>query len=133
MYHQMHSEEGYSDDLGREEIVEEFDKDSIIKRACEYPVKQDSVLYYPGKAYAIAIMAAKYLEQEYDEEILEVLDDPDLLYGNDPYFVPYSRDKDTYDKILDSFPFAVLEDPASASENCRLTLGYIAEEFGEAE
>lgn len=132
MYNQLHEEE-FSDDLSNEEIVEEFDKDSIIKRACEYPTSPDTVLYYPGKAYAIAIMAAKYLEEEYNEEILEVLDDPDLLYGNDPYFVPYSRDKDTYDKILNSFPFAVLKDPATASENCRLTLKYIAEEFGEAE
>jgi len=32
----------------------------------------------------------------------EYLDDPDLLYGNDPYFVPYSQDKGTYDCIINS-------------------------------
>jgi hypothetical protein len=127
MYHNLTEE--YTDDLEKEIIIEEFDKDSIVKRATEYPTSKDTVLYYPGKSYAIAIAAAWYLEKYHNENFLEVLDDPDLLYGNDPYFTPYSRDKDTYDKIINNYPFVVLRSPILSSSNFHKTIGYLVEEF----
>lgn len=128
MYHNLAGGE-YTDDLAKEPIVEEFDKNSIVKRAIEYPVIGSGVLYYPGKSYAVAIAAAWYLEKYHNEDFLEVLDDPDLLYGNDPYFVPYSQDKETYDRIINKYPFVVLKSPLLASGNFRKTIGYLVDEF----
>ena len=28
------------------------------------------------------------------------MNEEDLLYGNDPYFVSYNKDRETYDKLL---------------------------------
>ena len=55
---------------------------------------------YPGKSYMVAIIYSTILEKVYGEDFYEVLDDPDLLFGQDDYFVPYSQDKETYDEIL---------------------------------
>ena len=35
----------------------------------------------------------------------EALNDPNLLFDNDPYFVPHEKDKDTYDTILNIVGF----------------------------
>src|SRR5210317_1790723 len=37
----------------------------------------------------------------FEEDFYDLLNDKDLLYGNDPYFRPYSASKDEYNKILD--------------------------------
>ena len=55
-------------------------------------------------SYAVAVLYARWLNQEFGEDFLTALNDPDLLYGNDPYFVPYSQDKETYIKIIAALP-----------------------------
>jgi hypothetical protein len=56
---------------------------------------------YPGKSRMIAIIYAAMLEQVYGEDFYEVLNDPELLHGQDDFFVPYLDDMETYDAILD--------------------------------
>lgn len=122
LYHKLFTE--HSDDLRKETIVEEYDKDSIVKRAVEYPVVQTATLYYPGKSYAVAIIFAYLLEKEFGEDFYKVLDDPDLLHGNDPYHVRYSEDKVTYDKIIEKFPFYVFDKQSKGSINFWKTYDY---------
>ena len=56
---------------------------------------------YPAKSYAVAICYANWLSQDFKEPFFDLLDDKDLLYGNDPYFKRYSEDpKQTYIDIL---------------------------------
>jgi hypothetical protein len=52
----------------------------------------------------VAILYAKWLHEEFSEDFITALDDPDLLYGNDPYFVTYSQDKENYIKIIAALP-----------------------------
>jgi hypothetical protein len=56
---------------------------------------------YPAKSRIIAIIYATMLEKVYGEDFYEVLNDPDLLYGQDDFFVPYLEDMDTYDAIIE--------------------------------
>jgi len=49
----------------------------------------------------VAICYAWWQSHDGEEDFAAVLDDKDLLYGNDPYFRPYSADKDTYNAIMD--------------------------------
>ena len=60
---------------------------------------------YPAKSYVVGICYAKWLKQYFAENFYESLNDPDLLFGNDPYFVVYEKDKNTYDAILNNIGF----------------------------
>jgi hypothetical protein len=50
----------------------------------------------------VGICYARWLAESFGGRAVEYLDDPDLLYGNDPYFVEYSRDPRTYHQILNT-------------------------------
>jgi hypothetical protein len=48
----------------------------------------------------VAICYARWLEHYFGGDVYDYLNDPELLHGNDPYFVEYSKDPKTYHKIL---------------------------------
>jgi len=99
-FHLIHKE--YTDDLNKVDIVV---SDNIIEDALRHFNEYVDQWIYPAKSYAVAICYAKWLERDYRENFYEVLDDPGLLFNNDPYFVPYSEDKETYDTILSKLDF----------------------------
>lgn len=72
----------------------------LVQNALAYFKGPMPVLIYPAKSYAVAIIYALLLAEHYGEDVREVLDDPDLLFGKDPYFVPYRKDPATYEAIL---------------------------------
>ncbi|MDR3607742.1 MAG: hypothetical protein P4M08_10220 [Oligoflexia bacterium] len=57
-------------------------------------------LYYPCKSYCVAVIYARLLNRCFGVDFFAVLNDPELLFGNDPYFVRYSDDRAFYDAIL---------------------------------
>lgn len=57
-------------------------------------------LEYPTKSYVVALVYATLLHRHFGENVIEALDDPDLLFGNDRWFRPYSQSKDVYDQAL---------------------------------
>ena len=65
---------------------------------------------YPAKSYFVAICYAYWISLDFRYDFLDLLDDPDLLAGNDPYFKPYSKDKETYNAILEQIE---IPDPSS--------------------
>lgn len=97
VYHKLTTD--YSDDLKTKNVEIVEDKVGVALR---YFKESDIGWLYPGKSYTVAILYAKWLSEDFGEDFYTALDDPDLLHGNDPYFVPYSQDKDTYDKILEN-------------------------------
>lgn len=99
LYHASVTE--HTDDPSNfETIVDEKNK---VERAIWYFDKPDpNIAYYPSKSYVVALVYAALLNKYFNEDFYEVLSDPDLLYGNDPYFVPYTKDKETYDRILET-------------------------------
>jgi hypothetical protein len=85
-------------------------KDDIVENAVKYFTTNELGWVYPAKSYVVAICYARWLNQHFNEDFYESLNDPDLLHGNDPYYVPYEQDKDTYNKILNTVGFNFNED-----------------------
>lgn len=95
LYHELVRE--HADDFENMEWVE---APELVQNALNYFRKAEFPLVYPAKSYAVAIIYATLLEQEYDIPLRESLDDSDLFLGHDDFFVVYSKDPTTYEAIL---------------------------------
>lgn len=96
IYHRLNKD--HDDDLSKHEIV--ISKD-IVTNAVRYFNEKNLGWIYPAKSYMVAICYARWLSEIFKGRPLEYLDDPELLYNNDPYFVRYTRDSYNYIKILE--------------------------------
>ena len=85
-------------------------RDEIVENAIKYFTTTELGWIYPAKSYVVAICYARWLNQHFGEDFYESLNDPELLHGNDPYYVPYEQDKDTYNMILNAVGFNFNED-----------------------
>lgn len=99
IYHRLSTE--HRDDLKNfsVELV-----DDIAGTAVRYFRERDIGWLYPGKSYAVAVLYARWLAEEFGEDFYAALDDAELLYNNDPYFVPYSKDPANYDLVIAAVP-----------------------------
>lgn len=73
----------------------------IIGDAIKYFTNKKIGFVYPGKSYMVGICYAKWLSEEFGGNPEDYLNDPGLLYYNDPYFKPYNVEKQLYDAILE--------------------------------
>ena len=96
LYHRLNPK--HEDDLS---MVEVFKSEDIIDNAIRYFNEKDMGWIYPAKSYAVAICYAWWLTHDFKEDFYDLLNDKDLLYGNDPYFRPYGASKEEYNAILD--------------------------------
>jgi hypothetical protein len=97
IYHRLN--QSHDDDLSLHDV--EISED-IVGNAIKYFTTNELGWVYPAKSYVVAICYARWLSEKYGGTYFDYLEDPDLLYGNDPYFVTYSTDPETYHKILTS-------------------------------
>ena len=95
-FHMMNKE--FKDDLNKVKIKM---TNNVVEDAIRHFNEYVDEWIYPSKSYVVAICYATWISEDFDEEFYELLNDPDLLAGNDPYFVPYEEDKYTYDKIIE--------------------------------
>ena len=95
IYHRLNKD--YDDDLSDKIIII---TDNIVDNAVRYFKTTDIGWIYPSKSYMVAICYARWLREYFNEDSIECLNDPDLLYNNDPYFTTYDKMKNTYDSIL---------------------------------
>lgn len=92
--------DNFSDKLDGCGVMMMYNPNTIVSDAVNYSISHDPIMRYPGKSYSIAIHYASWLEDYFGVDFKTTLDDIDLL-PDDPYFVPYSKDKEAYDEILD--------------------------------
>lgn len=59
-------------------------------------------IIYPGKSYGVAVVYATHILRDYGIPLRDTLHDPDLFLGEDPYYVTYDQDPDTYEAILEA-------------------------------
>lgn len=95
LYHRLHKE--HSDDLNS---IEVSITDDVVKHAVDYFISTDKGWIYPSKSYMVAICYSKWLSEHFGGIPEDYLNDEDLLYKNDPFFVEYSKDPKTYHSIL---------------------------------
>lgn len=95
LYHRLNTV--HDDDLNDKDIVI---TDNIVTDAVRY-FKEDNLGWiYPSKSYMVAICYARWLSEEFGGNPIDYLNDIDLLFGNDPYFVTYDEDPIIYNQIL---------------------------------
>lgn len=95
LYHRIHK--NYTDDLNNIEVTL---TENVVDHAVDYFFTSNKGWIYPSKSYMVAICYAKWLSEEFGGIPEEYLNDESLLYKNDPFFIEYSRDPETYHKIL---------------------------------
>lgn len=100
IYHRLKRE--HDDDLNKIEIT--F-TDNIVEDALRHFDENVHQWIYPSKSYFVAICYASWLSEDFNEDLYELLNDPKLLAGNDPYYKTYDQDKSNYDKILSQLSF----------------------------
>lgn len=103
LYHRLNTE--YTDDLNKIDIViTENIKEDALRHFVEYVDEW----IYPAKSYVVAFCYAYWISQEFfNENFYDLLNDPELLYGNDPYFKPYNEDPDTYNYLMEHVEFPI--------------------------
>jgi hypothetical protein len=99
MYHRLNND--FKDNLDDKDV--QVREGTIIEDCVDYIQKPKDLTgwMYPAKSYVVALCYATWLSEDFDEDFLGLLNDPDLLYGNDPYFVTYDDSKDMYDTIIE--------------------------------
>jgi GR25 family glycosyltransferase involved in LPS biosynthesis len=96
LYHRLNTV--HDDDLNDKHII---NTDNIVTDAVRY-FKEDNLGWiYPSKSYMVAICYARWLSEEFGDNPIDYLNDIDLLFGNDPYFMTYDEDTVIYNQILD--------------------------------
>jgi hypothetical protein len=95
IYHRLNRT--HSDDLKNFNITL---TNNVVEHAVDYFINKDLGWIYPSKSYMVGICYARWLSEEFGGTCEEYLNDPDLLYGNDPYFIEYNKDPLTYQSIL---------------------------------
>lgn len=95
IYHRINT--SYTDDLNTKQVELSAD---IVNDAIKYFTHRDIGWIYPSKSYMVGICYSRWLAEHFGGDPLDYLEDPGLLYDNDPYFVQYSTDPSTYHQIL---------------------------------
>jgi hypothetical protein len=121
IFHRLN--QSHDDDLSLHDV--EISKD-IIDNAIKYFTTNELGWVYPAKSYVVAICYARWLSEQYGGSGFEYLEDPDLLYGNDPYFVTYSTDPPTYHAILNKIGGWTFNEDLGIVADVK---GYFKEEF----
>lgn len=121
IYHRLN--QTHTDNLNDKEIVM---TSNIISDAIRYFNETNIGWIYPSKSYMVAICYARWLSEYFGGTAEQYLDDPKLLYGNDPYFVQYSADPETYHNILNAIGGWKFEETAGMVPDVKQ---YFLEEF----
>ena len=101
VYHLLNRE--YSDDLNKMDVT--WSEENIVRDTLLHFNEYVDETIRPAKSYFVAICYAYWLSQDFDENFFELLNDKYLLAENDPHFIQYHLDIDTYDQILKNIEF----------------------------
>jgi hypothetical protein len=82
-------------------VVTENTLEEKLRGAMAYFEAQSFPIIYPGKSYGVAVVYAYHILRDYNIPVLETLNESDLFLGEDPYFVVYQDDPETYDRLLE--------------------------------
>jgi hypothetical protein len=101
----------------------------IVAYCEQYFVQNDLPLVYPHKTYAVAAIYATLLAKYFGGTVVDLLDDPDLLYGNNDFFVTYTKDQTTYDLVLSKLEYQLNHVEMCSTDNVRHTIACFFMEF----
>ena len=86
-------------DTGLDYTVKKYGSDEeLVNEIVDFFIS-GSKLIYPAKSYFVAIVYAKLLEEYFNENFYDCLNDKELL-PDDYFFVPYNRNRNVYNAVL---------------------------------
>jgi len=91
------------DDLNKLKLI--YTRENIKEDALKHFYERVEDLIYPAKSYFVAICYAAWISEDYQENFYDLLKDPNLLAGNDPYYKTYKEDPNVYDFLLENITF----------------------------
>lgn len=103
LFHAMTTE--FRDDFNKVDDEDVIITENVAEEAVRHFHEGINKWIYPSKSYVVAICYARWISEDFGGNFYDILSDPDLLYGNDPYFVPYCDDPNTYNEILSKVGF----------------------------
>ncbi len=83
--------------------------ESIAEDAIKHFYEYVPDFIYPAKSYFVAICYASWIAKDFNEDFYELLNDPMLLAGNDPYFAKYSESSKIYDELIEQIDINNIE------------------------
>lgn len=111
-------------------IIEDLEAEDLVSKVYAYFCVESSQLSFPAKSYAVAIIYAVLIQEYFGTEIKESLNDDDLFWGTDKYFVPYSNGQEIYDRVLSMLETNNLLDfEKSELKQVQKTVEYFRHEF----
>lgn len=119
----------FSDSLATDAILIESNEEDIIRNAVEYLTQEMSILTFPSKSYAVALIYSHLIEQLFAENFWTTLDDKQLFCDNDKYFLTYQESPKIYDAILHKIGGKQLILKHADLSQIKQTLFYFSEEF----
>jgi hypothetical protein len=131
LYHQIHKDH---DDKLETIVPRTFaSREHQVIEVIKYFNESIDELVYPTKSYAVAIIYAAMLQRHFRVPLLSALNDPALLYDNDPFFVPYHLNPYVYDRTLPAITLQLLEIVSDCLDNLpyqvQKTVEYFKKEF----
>ena len=86
-------------DTGLDYTVKKYGSDEeLVNEIVDFFIS-GSKLIYPAKSYFVAIVYAKLLEEYFNENFYNCLNDKELL-PDDYFFIPYNRNRNVYNAVL---------------------------------
>ena len=121
IYHRLNKD--FDDDLKTKQIML---SNNIVDDAVNYFNDSDMGWVYPAKSYMVAICYSRWISEIFGEDFYDCLNDSYLLFGNDPYFLPYSENKAIYNQILEKIDYLNFDESKGMVPHVR---HYFDEEF----
>jgi hypothetical protein len=86
---------------GDRTMIKIIKDEEIIENTIRHFYEYVPFFIYPAKSYFVAILYAKWISKDFNENFYQLLDDEMLLAGNDPFFIRYSESREIYNSILE--------------------------------
>lgn len=111
------------DDINLQRVINNNDKKRISQSVINFFIN-GSKLEYPEKSYFVAIVYAYMISKYTTLNFFNALSLEDLL-PDDDYFIPYDKDRETYNDILNNIDVNKIKELPSTQK----TIKYFLQEF----
>jgi len=103
IYHRLNKD--HDDDLNKIDFI--YDEHFVEYNVLRHFEERIDDWLYPAKSYFVAFCYAYWISVDFNENFWELLRDPNLLAGNDPFFKPYDEDPSIYNMLFDTIQFPI--------------------------
>lgn len=128
MFHALEQVDDFIHMLPHQVKVNQTDT-QLIESTILYFTTTMTVLSFPSKTYAVAIIYSMLLQQHFSVPFFESLNDADLFVGTDRFFVKYQLNTNVYDAVLEELKLRNINPLELTFSQVQSTIEYFNEEY----